>query len=69
MQMDFGEFHEFTFIFILILVDRLYDSLHIYSGSKLCIKQPQDELFLSIFEEDIVKNVQISNFSQIMNNF
>ena len=26
--------------------------------SKLCIKQPQDEQFLSIFEEDIVKHVQ-----------
>ena len=30
---------------------------------KIMHKKPQDELFLSIFEEDIVKNVQISNFS------
>ena len=29
----------------------------------VCIKQPQDKLFLSVFEEDIVKNVQITNFS------
>ena len=30
---------------------------------KLCIKQHQDEVFLSIFEKDIVEKVQFSKFS------
>ena len=37
-------------------------------SSKLCIERLQDEVFLSIFEVDIVKKVQISDFSGIMNN-
>ena len=28
--------------------------------SKLCIKWPQDEVFLSIFEKDIAEEVQVS---------
>ena len=35
--------------------------------SKLCIERLQDEVFLSIFEEDIMKKMQISHFSEIMN--
>ena len=42
----------------------VYNTLKItYKTSKLCIKRPQDEEFLSIFGEDIVEKVQISNFS------
>ena len=37
--------------------------------SKLCMKRPQDEVFLSMFEKDIAEKVQISklflNYKQV----
>ena len=51
------------------LLYSLCDNTRIRTFPKNNMKDFKIKLFLSIFEEDIVKNVQISNFFKIMNNF